>query len=73
LKYLAIFSRADFEEWQSVERQVLRAGLLLEYVIGDLKFCDDVLDNAAQLELTAMALPVQPLPLRAFRLPHLIK
>lgn len=58
---------------KGVERQLLRAGLALEYVIGDLKLCDDVLDNAAQPELTIMVLPVQPLPLRAFQIPHLIK
>ena len=58
---------------KSVERQVLRAGLPLEYVIGDLKFYDDVVDSAVQPELTVIALPVQPLPQRAFRLPRLTK
>ncbi len=49
------------------EGQNLRAGLPLEYVIKGQEFFDDVLDNAAQLELTVMAMPVRPLPLAALR------
>ena len=45
----------------------LHAGLPLEYVIGGQEFFDDVLDNAARLELTVMAMPVRPLPLAALR------
>lgn len=30
--------------------------------MGDPEFFEDVLDNAAQLELTVMALPARPLP-----------
>ncbi len=38
-------------------------GLPLEYVISEPEFFEDVLANAAQLELTVMAMPVRPLPL----------
>lgn len=31
------------------------------------EFFEDVLDNAARLELTVMAMPVRPLPLAALR------
>ena len=44
-----------------------RSGLPLEYVMGEPEFFEDVLDNAAQLELTVMAIPVRPLPLAPLR------
>lgn len=46
---------------------VLYAGLPVEYVIGHPDFFNEVLDNAAQLELTVMALPVRPVPLAPLR------
>lgn len=39
----------------------------MEYVIEHPDFFSDVLDNAAQLELTVMALPVRPVPLAPLR------
>ena len=45
----------------------MHAGLPLDYVIGGQEFFDDVLDNAARLELTVMAMPVRSLPLAALR------
>ena len=54
-----------------VERQVLRAGLPLEYVIGDLKFCGDMLDDAAQPELTVIAHPERPLSLIHHQVKHM--
>jgi len=39
----------------------------VEYVIEHPDFFNDVLDNAAQLELTVLALPVRPVPLAPLR------
>ena len=48
-------------------KTLCRLGLPLQYVMGELEFFEDVLDNAAQLELTVMAMPVRPLPLAPLR------
>lgn len=48
-------------------KTVCHSGLPLEYVMGEPEFFEDVLDNAAQLELTVMAVPVRPLPLAPLR------